>query len=137
MEAASKIAIEKGLLVGAVFWNITNQDQFADLDFAQYFDETHLNRRQELMARHVELDVYSSPGVGTALEFYNTMTNQKIGIGGRKPQFLLGEADVLLDQIKNQVEKGFTPPELLKNIYIIKDGSEVYNLLGSHFNLST
>lgn len=133
MESTSKNALDKSILVGAVFWNVPGQESYADVDFAQYYDETHLNPRQELLARSVEAEFYGDGGVGTRLEFYNTLTNMKIGIGARKPIFLLGDARALKTEVQAQVKKGLTPKELLNNIYVVNDGSEVYGQLCEHF----
>ena len=136
MESTSKNALDKNILVGAVFWNVSGQESYAEVDFAQYYDETHLNPRQELLARSVEAEFYGDGGVGTRLEFYNTLTNQKIGIGARKPVILLGEeAGTLKEEVQKQVKKGLTPKELLNNIYVVTKNNEndVYQILCEHF----
>ncbi|MFH0868116.1 MAG: hypothetical protein V1831_02280 [Candidatus Woesearchaeota archaeon] len=137
MERISQLAKQKGLLVGAVFCNIPGQAQYADVDFEQHYDESHINPRQELMARVVEAEFYGLGGVGTRFELNQTLTNIKIGVGAQKMVGLLGESEKYLSELRENVKQGLVPQKLLNNIYVVKDGQEVYSLLCKHFKTAS
>jgi predicted Rossmann-fold nucleotide-binding protein len=136
MEHISKLASDKGALVGAVFWSILGQASDADLDFVQYHDEVELSARQELMGKVVEAEFYVAGGPGTDLERALTLTLTKNRIGVRKPQVYLGDAGIEKERLEMQIETGYAHSSLLNNIYVVTDGSKVYDTLSYHFKTS-
>lgn len=137
MENISRLAKQKGLLVGAVFSNIPGQAKYADVDFEQHYDESHISSREELMARVVEAEFYGVGGVGTRFELNQTLTNLKIGIGNQKMVCLLGESRKYLSELEEDAKQDLVPRRILSNIYVIKDGKEVYGLMCRHFKTAS
>jgi predicted Rossmann-fold nucleotide-binding protein len=134
MHIVSKEAKNKGLLVGAVYWNIPGVTRNYEVDFSQHFDDRFLLDRQSLMSRLVEVEFYGDGGIGTLLEFGNTSTMKKIGIGKTKPIIFIGNGwEKLMELIDDKVKNGLIPKHLLKYIYQGRDAQSIYDILCSHY----
>ena len=133
MHYVSQKAREKNLLVIAVNWNVSGQSPNIDADAEQSYDEKHLLPRQEIMGKSSEIEVYGLGGDGTSAEFYIMRTLRKIGIGARKPILMLGEASLMLDELKERIKRGLSLDEGINSFYIVDANTKVYQLLCGHF----
>ena len=143
MSASSEITREQGLYVGNSSIVIPDEvSSFEDVyraDVVLPYHFSHINTRQEQLFQASSVRFFYDPaGVGTASEFFEAETREKLYRKGN-PIFVIGSDDSFIVQVAKTLKFGRaqgTLPERLvdpHNTYVMPDGRGVYGKLIEHY----
>ena len=132
MEEANNIARDRGILSGANFLEITDQQMTTDVDFCQVFQAKCRHSRQKWF-EVATFPIFNVGGLGSMEELGITLCNFKLSIAETVPIILFGtEGDEAFwngarDQILEMVARDRAPEWIKKYLVMTSDPQVVVN----------
>ncbi len=140
MEHANRLARERGILSGANFIDITDQEMTTEVDFCQVFQSTCRHSRQKWF-EIASFPIFNVGGLGSLEELGITLCNMKLAIQEPAPVVLFdtetggGYWRGLRDQISKMVEEKRAPGWVDKNMVITDDPQTVIEVYRDRLRL--
>jgi predicted Rossmann-fold nucleotide-binding protein len=140
MGMANKFAKERGILSGANFLDITDQEMNKYVDFCQVFQSTCRHSRQKWF-EITSFPIFNIGGIGTLEELGITLCNMKLSIADPVPIIMFDtEGDGrfwvnLVKQVHIMVQEGRAPGWIKDRLVMTNDPAEVIDAYRRYLHL--